>query len=108
MWTDGPQRRCVMFSSFRRQISEFFSTVRGRKSAARSSATSMAETAIDDDAFPGLACREVVELITSYLEGRLPPEDRRPFEAHLAVCPGCREYLAQMRATIAAAGRVRE
>ncbi len=53
-----------------------------------------------------LACREAVELVTDYLEGVLSPRERRRFESHLAACPHCRTYLEQMRATIAAAGRV--
>lgn len=56
---------------------------------------------------PGeLVCREAVELVTEYLEGMLPPAERERFEAHLAECPGCCDYLAQMRATIALLGRV--
>ena len=58
------------------------------------------------DTLPGLACREMVELITGYLEGRLPAEDHVRFERHLAVCPHCTAYLEQMRMTIAAAGRI--
>jgi anti-sigma factor RsiW len=68
----------------------------------------MAESTISEfDTLPGLACREMVELITSYLEGRLPAADAARFERHLATCPNCTEYLAQMRATIVATGRVR-
>jgi anti-sigma factor RsiW len=44
-----------------------------------------------------LACVEVVEIITDYLEGALPDLERRRLEHHLAGCPGCAEYLAQMR-----------
>jgi anti-sigma factor RsiW len=53
-----------------------------------------------------LVCQEMVELITDYLEGSLPRSQRRRFDAHLAGCEHCSEYLAQMRATIAAAGRL--
>lgn len=53
-----------------------------------------------------LVCQEVVELVTDYLEGALSPADRRRFEAHLAGCPHCTEYLAQMRETIRLAGRI--
>lgn len=56
---------------------------------------------------PEMPCNELVEAITDYLEGTLPPDDRRRFEEHLAICEGCTTYLAQMRATIAAAGRIR-
>ncbi|OJU85787.1 MAG: hypothetical protein BGO11_07825 [Solirubrobacterales bacterium 70-9] len=53
-----------------------------------------------------MVCREVVELVTDYLEGSLSRADRRRFEAHLADCPHCTEYLAQMRATIRLTGRL--
>ena len=53
-----------------------------------------------------LVCQQAVELVTDYLEGRLRKAERRRFEAHLAVCPHCTEYLAQMRETISLAGRV--
>jgi anti-sigma factor RsiW len=55
---------------------------------------------------PGLVCQQVVELVTDYLEGSLSPADHRRFEAHLADCPHCTEYLAQIRETIRLAGRV--
>ena len=53
-----------------------------------------------------LACREVVALLTDYLDGALAPHDARRLEAHLEGCPHCSEYLAQFREAIAAAGRV--
>jgi anti-sigma factor RsiW len=53
-----------------------------------------------------LVCRQAVSLMTDYLDGALDQRDRDRLEAHLADCPHCSEYLAQMRATIAAAGRV--
>jgi anti-sigma factor RsiW len=53
-----------------------------------------------------LVCRQAVELVTDYLEGALSARDRERFEAHLADCPHCTEYLAQMRATIDAIGRI--
>jgi anti-sigma factor RsiW len=55
-----------------------------------------------------LDCRELVELVTDYLEGALPPEERLRFELHLEVCEGCREYLRQLRATLRTAGRLTE
>jgi anti-sigma factor RsiW len=55
-----------------------------------------------------LVCREMVELITDYLEGRMPRATRRRFKAHLAGCEHCSEYLEQMRRTIALTGRLRE
>jgi anti-sigma factor RsiW len=53
-----------------------------------------------------LVCRDAVELVTDYLEGRLSRRNRRRFEAHIAACPNCRTYLDQIRHTIAAAGLV--
>jgi len=44
-----------------------------------------------------LACIEVVEMITAYLEGALSAAEARALEDHLQTCPGCSEYLAQMR-----------
>jgi len=53
-----------------------------------------------------LVCQQAVELVTDYLEGTLNRADRRRFEAHLAGCPHCSEYLAQMRATIELTGTI--
>lgn len=53
-----------------------------------------------------LPCQQVVEMVTDYLEGTMPAADRRRFEHHLAGCPHCTEYLAQIRETIRLAGRV--
>ena len=52
-----------------------------------------------------LVCQQAVELVTDYLEGTLSLARRR-FEAHLAGCPHCTEYLAQMRETISLTGRL--
>lgn len=48
-----------------------------------------------------IRCRELVELVTAYLDDALRPEQRASVEAHLAKCDGCRGYLEQFRATIA-------
>jgi anti-sigma factor RsiW len=53
-----------------------------------------------------LACRDIVELVTAYLEHGLAPADRERFEEHLVFCDGCGTYLDQMRETIAATGRL--
>ncbi len=55
-----------------------------------------------------LACREVVELVTAYLENALDPADRERFEEHLVFCDGCEHYLEQMRTTIRLTGRVED
>jgi anti-sigma factor RsiW len=52
-----------------------------------------------------LVCREAVALMSDYLDGRLLPRDLERLEAHLAACPHCSEYLAQLRVTIDALGR---
>jgi anti-sigma factor RsiW len=51
-----------------------------------------------------MSCRELVELVTDYLEGTLPAVDRMRFEAHLAECPWCVEYVAQIERTITVVG----
>ena len=55
-----------------------------------------------------LACKELVELVTEYLEGALSPAERARFEAHLATCTGCTRYLEQIRQTIRLTGRLTE
>jgi anti-sigma factor RsiW len=53
-----------------------------------------------------MACRELVGVISAYLDGTLPAEDRRRFDAHLEECPYCVNYLDQMRETIEALGEL--
>jgi anti-sigma factor RsiW len=53
-----------------------------------------------------MTCQELVQVVTDYLEKALPARDRARFEAHLAECPYCEEYVAQMRRTIAALGEL--
>ncbi len=55
-----------------------------------------------------VTCREVVELITDYFEGALSTERAELFEQHVNFCDGCERYLDQMRATVAAVGRIDE
>ena len=51
-----------------------------------------------------MACNELVEEVSDYLEDTLPADERARFEAHLAECPFCTTYVDQMRATIAGLG----
>ncbi|MHB8612866.1 MAG: anti-sigma factor family protein [Candidatus Dormibacteraceae bacterium] len=51
-------------------------------------------------------CRQVVELMTDYIEGLLTSVDRARFEEHIAGCDGCRAYLAQLQATRKVVGRL--
>ena len=53
-------------------------------------------------------CRELVELVTDYLEDRLPASDRARFEAHIADCEYRAIHLEQMRQTIRVLGRLPE
>jgi anti-sigma factor RsiW len=55
-----------------------------------------------------LSCRELVEIVTDYLEGALPASERARFHDHLRGCPGCTTYVEQMRETIRLTGRLRE
>jgi predicted anti-sigma-YlaC factor YlaD len=55
-----------------------------------------------------LACREMVQLITDYLEGVLPLADRTRFEQHLVFCAGCRNYVQQVRDLLRTVGRIPE
>jgi predicted anti-sigma-YlaC factor YlaD len=55
-----------------------------------------------------LTCKQLVELVTDYLEGALAPSDRSRFDEHLAGCPYCRIYLDQMRQTIRVLGHLPE
>jgi len=54
-----------------------------------------------------LTCRELVELVTEYLDGSLSRRDRARFDRHIAGCPNCTAYLAQFRETIRLTGTLR-
>ena len=47
-----------------------------------------------------LSCKEIVELVTEYLEGSMSAERRLGFEEHIAICPPCRNYFDQFRHTV--------
>jgi anti-sigma factor RsiW len=53
-----------------------------------------------------MACNELVEAVTEYLEGTLREEDRQRLEAHLEECPYCVDYVEQFRETISATGEL--
>ena len=48
----------------------------------------------------GMACAELVQVLTDYLEGALPEQEARRLEAHLALCDGCTNYVEQMKTTL--------
>jgi len=60
------------------------------------------------DVPPFMTCKELVELVTDYLEGRMPLAQRTELEQHLVWCPPCQTYIRQMRTTIEIAGRITE
>jgi predicted anti-sigma-YlaC factor YlaD len=55
-----------------------------------------------------MTCKELVELVTEYLEGTLPEDLRLSMEQHLSGCSGCTNYLEQMRQTIRLTGQLQE
>jgi anti-sigma factor RsiW len=55
-----------------------------------------------------VSCGEVLALLTDYLDDALPAEGHRDVAQHLDVCPGCSAWSAQVLATIAALGCLRE
>jgi anti-sigma factor RsiW len=58
--------------------------------------------------YEDLPCVDFVELVTDYLEGALPTEQRLIVERHLAFCAPCVDYLDQMRATMQITGTLRD
>ncbi len=55
-----------------------------------------------------LSCRELVELITNYLDAALSHDELARFEVHIAACEGCETYLDQIRQTSVALGQLTE
>ena len=55
-----------------------------------------------------LSCRELVELVTDYLEGALDRRTRSRFDRHISGCPHCTAYLEQIRETVRLTGMLRE
>ncbi|MEV5894255.1 anti-sigma factor family protein [Nonomuraea fuscirosea] len=53
-------------------------------------------------------CDEVLASLTDYLDDALTPGRHEGVTAHLGACPGCAAWLAQLRATIAALGCLRD
>ena len=53
-----------------------------------------------------LSCREIVELVTDYLEGDLDADTTTALEAHLDLCPGCERYVEQIRETVTTLGNI--
>lgn len=55
-----------------------------------------------------ISCKEIVELVTDYLESAMSEPERARFEHHLSSCRGCVNYLDQMRETIRLTGTLTE
>lgn len=55
-----------------------------------------------------MSCREIVDLVTDYLEDALPRSERARFEAHIDGCDGCAAAVEQFRMTIRITGHVSE
>ena len=53
-----------------------------------------------------MTCREIVELLTEYVEGALPADRRARVEAHLSGCAGCTAFLEQLRTTVRLVGHL--
>lgn len=47
-----------------------------------------------------MTCRELIEFLVDYASGDLSPEERARFDAHLAICPACVNYLQNYRAVV--------
>jgi anti-sigma factor RsiW len=55
-----------------------------------------------------MTCKELVEVVTDYLEGRLPDATLAQLEEHLAACDGCTLYVEQMKLTLRTLGQIPE
>ena len=44
-------------------------------------------------------CKDVIDLLSDYIDGGLPPHEKEEFEAHLKLCTACVEFLSSVRAT---------
>ena len=53
-----------------------------------------------------MSCRELTELASDYLDGRLSTPARLRVRLHLLMCNACRRYIAQVHAVIGALGRL--
>jgi predicted anti-sigma-YlaC factor YlaD len=53
-----------------------------------------------------LSCKQITELVTDYLEGRMSLADRMRFQMHVGMCKHCRAYLRQMKVTIETLGQL--
>lgn len=55
-----------------------------------------------------MACRDIVEMISDYLDQALPAGERAHVQIHLATCDGCETVLEQVRETVHLLGKLDE
>jgi anti-sigma factor RsiW len=53
------------------------------------------------------SCRDVIALLTEYMEGDLAPDLERRLEEHLGACSACDGFLESLKSTRAAVSRLR-
>jgi anti-sigma factor RsiW len=49
-------------------------------------------------------CDDVLDVMTTYLEGHMPPDEHTRLETHIVYCPGCYRFMDQLRATVETLG----
>jgi anti-sigma factor RsiW len=49
-----------------------------------------------------MTCREFIDFLMDYLDGQLPADQRAVFDAHMAECPACVDYLNSYRQSVEA------
>jgi predicted anti-sigma-YlaC factor YlaD len=53
-----------------------------------------------------MTCKELVELVTEFLDEELDSDTEERFRDHLAMCDGCERYLDQVKETIHTLGEL--
>ena len=52
-------------------------------------------------------CKEILDLLSDYLDGEMPPDRSDAFEHHMEQCPPCLDFLDSVRATRSLASSLR-
>ncbi len=55
-----------------------------------------------------LPCRDLVEMVSDYLEGTFDPETEARIRTHLTWCDACSDYVEQIRAITDLSSRLRD
>lgn len=53
-----------------------------------------------------MSCAEITELVTTFLDKRMPLRQRLAFRMDIAMCTHCRRYLRQVTTTVRMTGRL--